>query len=125
MSRILLHARAEKYTNTLTGVYTVTLTRVYITLLRCFIHMLLVPSTEYLEMSPVTRQPIVLHPLPSHDIKYSGIISAGQIHSHQGNLSRSEIMTWQQRVHIRQGQVQESFETLTKDKHAYTEQFLS
>lgn len=96
-----------------------------ITLLCCFIHRLLVPSREYLETSPVARQSIVLHPLRSHNIKYSGIISAGQIHSHQGNLSRSEIMTWQQRVHIRQGQVQEIFETLTKDKHACTEQFLS
>jgi len=94
MSRILLHTRAEKYTNTLTAEYTVTLTRVYIALLRCFIHRLLVSSTEYLETSPVARHSIVLHQLPSHNIKYSGIISAGQIHSHQGNLSRSEIMTW-------------------------------
>jgi hypothetical protein len=125
VSRILLYTRAEKYTNTLAAEYTVNLTRVYITLLRCLIHMLLVPSTEYLETSPVARQSIVLHPPPSHNIKYSGIISAGQIHSHQGSLSHSEIMTWQQRVHIRQGQVQESFETLTNDKHACTEQFLS
>ena len=96
MSRILLHTRAEKYINTLTAEYTVILTRVYITLLSCFIHRLLVPSKEYLETSPVARQSIVLHPPPSHNIKYRGIISAGQIHSHQGNLSRSEIMTWQQ-----------------------------
>jgi len=33
MSRILLHTRAEEHTNALTAEYTVTPTRVYITLL--------------------------------------------------------------------------------------------
>jgi hypothetical protein len=85
------YTRAQKYTNTLTAEYTVTLTRVYITLLRCFIYWLLVPSTEYLETSPVARQSIVLHPLPSYNIKYSGIISAGQIHRRQRNLSSQKL----------------------------------